>query len=40
LILFADDFAYDKTHNVRPRRNIRMAMQKEVSSYAAAQKEG
>ena len=23
----ADDFHYDKTHNVRPKRNIRMAMQ-------------
>lgn len=34
------DFAYDRTHNVRPRRNVRMAMQKEVSQYAAVQKEG
>ena len=34
------DFAYDKTHNVRPKRNIRMAMQHEVSMYAIAQKEG
>ena len=34
------DFAYDKSHNVRPRRNVRMAMQKEVSQYAAVQKEG
>jgi len=33
------DFAYDKTHNVRPRRNIRAAMQKEVSVYAIAQKD-
>ena len=28
-----------KTHNVRPRRNIRAAMQKEVSMYAIAQKD-
>lgn len=34
------DFAYDKSHNVRPKRNIRMAMQHEVSMYAIAQKEG
>lgn len=33
------DFAYDKTHNVRPRRNIRAAMQKEVSMFAIAQKD-
>ena len=32
--------SYDKTHNVRPKRNIRMAMQHEVSMYAIAQKEG
>ena len=34
------DFNYDKTHNVRPRRNIRMAMQHETAMYAIAQKEG
>ena len=33
------DFAYDKTHNVRPRRNIRAAMAKEISMYAVAQKD-
>lgn len=33
------DFAYDKTHNVRPRRNIRAAMAKEISMYAIAQKD-
>jgi hypothetical protein len=25
--VFTDDFAYDRSHNVRPRRNIRQAMQ-------------
>jgi len=33
------DFAYDKTHNVRPRRNIRAAMAKEIGMYAVAQKD-
>ena len=33
------DFAYDKSHAVRPRRNIRQAMQHEISMYAVAQKE-
>ena len=37
--MFTDDFAYDKSHSVRPRRNIRQAMQHEISFYAAAQKE-
>lgn len=31
------DFAYDKSHAVRPRRNIRQAMQHEISMYAVAQ---
>ena len=31
------DFQYDKLHNVRPKRNIRMAMQHEVMMYAIAQ---
>ena len=30
---------YDKSHAVRPRRNIRQAMQHEISMYAVAQKE-
>ena len=33
------DFAYDKRHSVRPKRNIRMAMQTEVAMYAACQKD-
>jgi len=33
------DFAYDKTHSVRPRRNVRQAMQHEVSMYAIAQRD-
>ena len=35
----ADDFNYDKSKSLRPRRNIRMAMQREVTQYAIAQKE-
>jgi hypothetical protein len=38
-LVLADDFAYDKSHSVRPRRNIRQAMQHEISMYAVAQKE-
>ena len=34
------DFAYDRSHNVRPKRNIRQAMQHEVTMYAICQKEG
>jgi len=33
------DFAYDKRHQVRPKRNVRMAMQNEVAAYAACQKD-
>jgi len=33
------DFAYDKRHSVRPKRNVRMAMQTEVAMYAACQKD-
>jgi hypothetical protein len=29
--------SYDRSHNVRPRRNIRQAMQHEISMYAIAQ---
>ena len=35
----ACDRRYDKSHAVRPRRNIRQAMQHEISMYAVAQKE-
>jgi hypothetical protein len=31
---------YDRSRNLRPRRNIRNAMQHEVMMYAIAQKEG
>ena len=34
------DFNYDRSRNLRPRRNIRNAMQHEVMMYAIAQKEG
>jgi len=30
---------YDKRHQVRPKRNVRMAMQNEVAAYAACQKD-
>jgi len=33
------DFNYDKTHGVRPRRNVRQAMKTEVSMYACVQKD-
>lgn len=33
------DFAYDKSHSVRPKRNIRQAMQHEITMYAVSQKE-
>jgi hypothetical protein len=32
--------SYDRSHNVRPKRNIRQAMQHEISMYAICQKEG
>ena len=31
--------SYDKTHGVRPRRNVRQAMKTEVSMYACVQKD-
>lgn len=36
----ADDFNYDRSKNLRPKRNIRTAMNHEIMMYAIAQKEG
>jgi hypothetical protein len=33
------DFAYDLSKNLRPRRNVRMAMANEIATYAIAQKD-
>ncbi len=35
----ADDFNYDRMKNLRPRRNIKTAMNHEINMYAVCQKE-